>query len=291
MWIRNKALLTCATAYAVCSAGVLWGQVKVTVSPANQPVDGTSVATMRAFSVLNASLADVVDSSASACVKSYAVYQACKADDGAGACGLAPSCSITANVPSLMLRGAAFHFSPGVEAASVVPFGITMSGNHEVKMIKGNSLPPAGQPLGTATGGSAAGLTVAVSTGRLPAVVLPDAKRVSGGVMQGLRTSYVQPVYPPLAKAAKMSGVVVMKAVISKDGSISALEIMSATNPVFNKAAIDAVRQWKYRPYTLNGEPTEVMTTITVNFAVNPPPSPPNGSMIQPDEHIPSLPH
>jgi protein TonB len=82
-----------------------------------------------------------------------------------------------------------------------------------------------------------------------------------------------------------------MKAVISKDGSISALEIMSATNPVFNKAAIDAVRQWKYRPYTLNGEPTEVMTTITVNFAVNPPPSPPNGSMIQPDEHIPSLPH
>jgi len=67
---------------------------------------------------------------------------------------------------------------------------------------------------------------------------------------------------------------------------------MSATNPVFNKAAIDAVRQWKYRPYVLNGEPTEVMTTITVNFAVNPPPpSPPNGSMIQPDEHIPSLPH
>jgi len=109
--------------------------------------------------------------------------------------------------------------------------------------------------------------------------------------MQGLRTSFVQPVYPPLAKAAKMSGVVVMKAVISKDGSISALEIMSATNPVFNKAAIDAVRQWKYRPYMLNGEPTEVMTTITVNFAIAPPPQAPNGSMSQPDEHIPSLPH
>jgi protein TonB len=79
----------------------------------------------------------------------------------------------------------------------------------------------------------------------------------------------VQPIYPPIAKVAHMSGVVVLHAVISKTGAIESLAVQSTTNAMFNNAALDAVRQWKYKPYVLNGDPTEVDTTITVNFNLN----------------------
>lgn len=291
MSIRN-ALWTCMVISAILPAGVSCAQIKVTVSPANQPVDETSPSTMRAFSVLNARLASVVDASACECVTSYSVYQACKAGNSAAGCGQAPSCSVTANIPSLIADGATFIFPPGSQVASVVPLGITMSGNHEVKMIKENALPSASQPIGTVTGGSPAGLIISVGSGHPPPpVVFTDAKPVSAGVMQTLRTSFVQPVYPPTAKAAKMSGVVVMKAVISTDGSISGLQIISRTNPVFIQAAIDAVKQWKYKPYMSNGQPISVMTTVTVMFDIDPPPAKaPNGSISQPFEPIPSIP-
>lgn len=291
MQIRNITLLTCVLACTVLPASMLWAQIKVTVSPANQPVDSTSAATMKAFSVLNSSLADAVDPSASACVKSYAVYQTCKAGDSPTTCGQAPTCSVTSKVP--LMSGVQFIFPPGVDVASLVPHGVTMDGNQEVKIVKGDALPPAsGAMSATGQGLIFEGKGPSSAITRPPLITRSDAKRVSGGVMQGLRTNFVQPAYPPAAKAAKMSGVVVMTAVIGKDGSVKSLEIASCTNPVFNKAAMDAVSQWKYKPYMLNGEPAEVMTTITVNFAISPsPPTAPNGSMSPPDEHIPNLPH
>jgi protein TonB len=93
--------------------------------------------------------------------------------------------------------------------------------------------------------------------------------RISSGVIAGMRTSMTQPVYPPIAKVAHMSGTVVLQAIISKTGAVEQLSVASTTNQMFNNAALEAVKQWKYKPYLLNGEPTEVSTTITVNFTLN----------------------
>jgi protein TonB len=79
----------------------------------------------------------------------------------------------------------------------------------------------------------------------------------------------VQPQYPPIAKIAHASGTVVLRAIISKTGTIQQLSVASSTNHMFDESAIDAVKQWRYKPYILNNEPTEVDTTITVNFALS----------------------
>jgi protein TonB len=88
-------------------------------------------------------------------------------------------------------------------------------------------------------------------------------------VIAGNRIAFVEPQYPPIAKIAHMSGTVVLQAVISKTGAVERLSVASSTNPMFNNYAMQAVQQWRYRPYLLNGDPTEVATTITVNFALN----------------------
>lgn len=88
---------------------------------------------------------------------------------------------------------------------------------------------------------------------------------VSTGVSAGLLLSQIRPVYPTLAKAAGVSGVVVVEAVISKAGAVESLQVVSGP-PLLRNAALDAIRAARYRPYLLNGEPTEVQTTFTVNF-------------------------
>jgi len=98
--------------------------------------------------------------------------------------------------------------------------------------------------------------------------------RISSGTMAGLMLAQVAPMYPPIAKAAHVQGVVILHAVISKSGIIEDLQVISGP-PMLQGAAIDAVRNWRYRPYLLNGEPTEVQTTINVNFKFEEPPPPP----------------
>lgn len=77
----------------------------------------------------------------------------------------------------------------------------------------------------------------------------------------------VVPTYPPLAKSARIQGQVLLQAVISKQGVIENLRALSGP-PMLVEAAVEAVRQWRYRPYILNGEPIEVETQITVNFSL-----------------------
>ena len=94
----------------------------------------------------------------------------------------------------------------------------------------------------------------------------PQRVRVGGNVQAANLLSQVKPVYPPLAKQARIQGVVVLEAIISKEGTIDNLKVITG-HPLLIQAAIDAVKQWKYKPTQLNGEPVEVVTTITVNFA------------------------
>jgi protein TonB len=77
----------------------------------------------------------------------------------------------------------------------------------------------------------------------------------------------IQPNYPALARSARIQGMVVLQAVIGKQGNIENLRVMSG-HPMLVQAALDAVRQWRYRPYVLNNEPVEVETQIMVNFSL-----------------------
>jgi TonB family protein len=92
--------------------------------------------------------------------------------------------------------------------------------------------------------------------------------RVSQGVGEGLIVSKVEPVYPPLARAARIQGAVVLKALINQTGDVESLDLVSG-HPMLGPAAIEAVKQWKYRPYMLNGNAVRVETQVTVNFALS----------------------
>ncbi len=92
--------------------------------------------------------------------------------------------------------------------------------------------------------------------------------RISQGVSQGLLIKRVQPKYPPAALATHTQGAVQIEAIINKEGNVTNLKVLSG-DPVLAKAAVDAVRQWRYKPYYLDAEPVEIETQITVNFKAN----------------------
>ncbi len=98
-------------------------------------------------------------------------------------------------------------------------------------------------------------------------VSTPQRVRTSGSVMQGLIIKKVAPEYPPLARQARIQGMVVLKVQISKTGDVENMQLISG-HPMLAPSAIDAVKQWKYKPYLLNGEPVEVETNVTVNFTL-----------------------
>jgi TonB family protein len=93
--------------------------------------------------------------------------------------------------------------------------------------------------------------------------------KLSEPIVEAQLVSRIEPRYPPLPLQMRQSGTVVLHAIISRDGHINALEVVSGS-PFFVQAALDAVRQWRYRPTLLNGEPVEVETTITVIFQLKP---------------------
>ena len=105
-------------------------------------------------------------------------------------------------------------------------------------------------------------------------VVLPVAPKPvvrefrTSSMLEGSLIRRVQPVYPPLARGARIQGSVILAALISKAGTMENLRLISG-HPMLVPAAINAVSQWRYRPYILNSEPIEVETQITVNFTLS----------------------
>jgi len=92
--------------------------------------------------------------------------------------------------------------------------------------------------------------------------------RISQGVSQGLLIKRVQPKYPPAALAAHTQGAVQIEATIDKEGNVTNTKVLSGDR-VLAKAALEAVRQWRYKPYYLDGQPVEIQTQITINFKTN----------------------
>jgi protein TonB len=127
---------------------------------------------------------------------------------------------------------------------------------------------PEQPPVATsiATGADTSALTGLVNTNAINAQKGPQQTlRISQGVSKGLIIKRVQPVYPAQALQIRLEGTVELQANISKTGNITGIRQLSG-QALLGRAATDAVRQWKYKPYYLNGEPVEVETQITVNF-------------------------
>jgi protein TonB len=93
-----------------------------------------------------------------------------------------------------------------------------------------------------------------------------DPVRIRGGdIREPLKVRHVAPVYPQLAIAARVQGSVVIDCVIDENGNVTSLTVLRS-NPLLEQAAVDAVRQWRYRPTLLNGTPVSVIMTVTVDF-------------------------
>jgi protein TonB len=147
----------------------------------------------------------------------------------------------------------------------------------DVKIIKEEEAPPdmggmAGGVPGGVAGGSMGGVIGGVIGGAgsgAPPPPKASMKRVTvGGNVQAARLiNKVQPLYPPLARQTRISGTVKLHAIIGKDGTVQRLEVQSG-HPLLVQAAQDAVRQWRYQPTLLNGEPVEVDTEIDVIFSL-----------------------
>jgi len=118
-------------------------------------------------------------------------------------------------------------------------------------------------------GGSLSGVLGSVVGTKAPPPPKVTPKRVTvGGNVQAARlVNKVQPLYPPLARQTRISGTVKLHAIIGKDGSVQQLAMVSG-HPLLVQAALDAVRQWRYQPTLLNGEPVEVDTEIDVIFSL-----------------------
>ena len=153
----------------------------------------------------------------------------------------------------------------------------------KVQMIKEEEAPP---PM-AATGGVVGGVPGGIPGGQLGGVIgsvisssnslsavprfvpaAPTRIRISGGVTKGLLIQRTEPTYPTLARAARVQGDVILSAVIDTNGQIQNLQLVSG-HPMLVPAAIAAVKQWRYKPYLLNGQPVEVETTITVIFTLS----------------------
>lgn len=153
----------------------------------------------------------------------------------------------------------------------------------KVQMIREEEAPPPMVATGGVVGGVPGGIPggqlggviggIVNATSNLSAVpkfapVQPQRVRISQGVTKGLLIRRVEPTYPPLARSARVQGEVVLTAIISTSGEIENLQLVSG-HPMLVPAALAAVKQWRYKPYLLNGQPTEVETTITVIFTLS----------------------
>ena len=157
----------------------------------------------------------------------------------------------------------------------------------EIATIREEELPPASSGVGGVMGGIPGGVAGGTPGGVLggiigavaapqfappppppPKVVTPKRITIGGNVQQAKLVRQPKPVYPPLAKQARISGVVHLAAVISKDGTIQDLKVISG-HPLLIPSALEAVKQWVYQPTLLNGEPVEVSTQIDVNFTLS----------------------
>jgi protein TonB len=95
-----------------------------------------------------------------------------------------------------------------------------------------------------------------------------DPVEITADMVRPVLLVKVDPTYPPVARRAGLAGRVTLRAVVSVDGTVESVEVRDSTNPLFNDAAVDAVRQWRYRPALMGGRPVRVIFSVTVQFLI-----------------------
>ena len=93
--------------------------------------------------------------------------------------------------------------------------------------------------------------------------------RVGGDVKAPIKISSVDPVYPEVARKARISGIVIVECTIDKSGNVTNVQVLKPLPFGLDAAAVEAVKKWKFRPGTLNGQPVDVLYNLTVNFKLN----------------------
>jgi hypothetical protein len=266
--------------------GEMASLVRLQIRPSNQPSTEDPPDAMGLYSKLNGGLAESCPEPARSCLRSYEAYQTCEASAGSKECGTAPSCSAVCAVAPQVIRGlkAGVCESPREDSASLFPDWSEILKKEDAARAT-NPKGQAGASKENTDPGSCSvsgeyrlaqtryyvekGVQVMGSGGGKP----PEGNvekgsgviRVSGAVAQGILLKRVDPVYPAVARAAHVTGSVVLHAIISKEGKV--VEVMAVSGPdLLRSAAVTAVSQWVYRPYLLNGTPTAMDTLVTVNF-------------------------
>ena len=179
----------------------------------------------------------------------------------------------TANQPVNQPQGANASKAPTKQQAKVMDDQLTApalipQGNE--KQAAEDAPPPVSLDAAGADGLGENGPNVSVFNGHAqPVVKVVPSKPVvvSSGVAAGMLILRTPPIYPPIAKAARVSGTVELHATISKNGTIKDLRVVNGP-PMLQQAAVDAVRNWRYKPYRLSNQPVEVETTIDLVFSL-----------------------
>lgn len=154
--------------------------------------------------------------------------------------------------------------TPPAQARPMLPKLFPLPGNDapSITIISSSGMSMTdGTPIVAVIGGTIRTPHISIAAAHTP----KGPVRISSGVSAGMLLSPIRPIYPAIARAARVEGTVVVEATISRIGTIESLHVISG--PVMlQPAAIDAIRTARYQPYRLNGNPTEVQTTISVNF-------------------------
>ena len=140
----------------------------------------------------------------------------------------------------------------------------------DVTILKEAEPPPELAQQGVFGGLAGQGVMIGAPIAALPPppkAAAPARIKQGGNVTAASIITQTRPVYPALARQARIQGNVVLHAIIDKDGNVAQLEVVSG-HPLLVQAALDAVKQWRYKPTLLNGDPVEVDTTITVTFTM-----------------------
>jgi protein TonB len=182
---------------------------------------------------------------------------------GASALAAGKSSAATANASGIKVAGA----EPAINAPEYAPVHVKSSiGANRNQKLSEEIAPPPPSTVASASDNRLNGL-MASAPSSLPKPSLATVK-VSQGVSQGLLIKRVQPKYPQSALAVHTQGAVQIEATINKEGNVVNPKVLHG-DQVLARAAVEAVRQWRYKPYYLDGEPVEIQTEITITFKAN----------------------
>jgi protein TonB len=187
-----------------------------------------------------------------------------------------PSTQAVANTPAQANTPAATDTAPAVDTASALRAQSEKMNKqlNAPSLIREDLKTLAGGAPAPTSGFNAPGMEGASTTGVFNGqggpkvkVAAPQKVSISGTMAVGMLVQRTQPAYPYLAKQAHVSGTVLIQATVSKTGTVVNPKVVSGP-PLLQQAALDAVKSWRFKPYMLDGEPTEVETTVNVSFAL-----------------------